>query len=72
MISAVSSPKRATLLQRWSRRSLIATAALLALWLIAWLGVPHLLKWQLQKQGSAQLGRAVTVEQGVFLPWSLE
>ena len=51
---------------------MISVAAVLAVWLIGWLGVPHLLKWQLQKQGSAQLGRKVTVERVVFLPWSLE
>ncbi len=50
----------------------MATAALLVLWLIGWLGVPPLLKWQLQKQGSARLGRTVTVERVEFLPWSLE
>ena len=34
--------------------------------------MPHLLKWQLQKQGTAQLGRNVTVERVDFRPWSLE
>ena len=34
--------------------------------------MPHLLKWQLQKQGTAQLGRNVTVERVDFQPWSLE
>jgi len=51
---------------------LIAVAAMLAVWLIGWLCVPYLLKLQLQKQGSAQLGREVTMERVVFLPWSLE
>ncbi len=45
---------------------------LLLLWGLAWLGLPPLLKWQLQKQGSERLGRAVTVEQVRLHPWSLE
>ncbi len=57
--------------QRWLRRLLIALSALLLLWLVAWLGVPPLLKWQLQKRGSEWLGREVTVERVDFRPWSL-
>lgn len=57
---------------RWGRRLLWALAGLLLLWLLAWLGGPPLLKWQLQKQGSERLGRAVTVEQVRLRPWSLE
>ena len=72
MTSNAASPTRTpTPFQRWGRRLLIATAAVLALWLFGWLGVPQLLKWQLQKQGSERLGRAVTVERVAFLPWSL-
>lgn len=56
---------------RWGRRLLMAIAGLLALWLIGWLGVPPLLKWQLEKQGSAQLGRAVSVDRVAFEPWAL-
>lgn len=59
-------------LHRWGRRALIAIASLLGLWLVTWLGMPHLLKWQLQKQGTAQLGRTVTVDRVDFRPWSLE
>lgn len=55
----------------WLRRLLIALGALLLLWVLAWLAVPPLLKWQLQKQASALLGRAVTVERIDFRPWSL-
>jgi len=45
---------------------------LLGLWLLAWLAVPPLLKWQVQQQAGAFLGRAVTVDRVVFRPWSLE
>lgn len=39
---------------------------------LGWLALPPLLKWQLQKQGSAALGRQVSVETVDFRPWSLE
>ncbi|MGE0098532.1 MAG: DUF748 domain-containing protein [Hydrogenophaga sp.] len=55
----------------WLRRSFIALGALLLLWAVTWLAVPPLLKWQLQKQASDLLGRAVTVERIEFRPWSL-
>lgn len=57
---------------RWWRRLAWALTGLLALWLLAWAGLPPLLKWQLQTQGSAVLGRAVTVESVEIRPWSLE
>jgi uncharacterized protein involved in outer membrane biogenesis len=57
---------------RWTRRLGYALAGLLLLWLVTWLGMPPLLKWQLQKQASAALGRAVTVERVDVRPWSLE
>jgi len=45
---------------------------LVLIWGLAWLGVPPLLKWQLEKHGSERLGRSVTVEQVRLRPWSLE
>lgn len=56
----------------WRRRALWALAALAGLWLLGWLGLPPLLKWQIQEQGSAYLGRPVTVDRVDFRPWSLE
>ncbi len=58
--------------RRWLRRAAWALGGLLVLWLVSWLALPPLLKWQLQKQGTAALGRTVTVERVVFRPWSLE
>ena len=55
----------------WLWRTLTAVGALLLLWAVTWLAVPPLLKWQLQKQASAQLGRNVTVERVDFRPWAL-
>lgn len=49
-----------------------ALAALLALWLLAWLAVPPLLKGPLERMAGEQLGRAVTVGALDFKPWSLE
>ena len=47
-------------------------AGVLALWGVAWLAVPSLLKNQLEKEASAQLGRKVTVGAVDFKPWTLE
>jgi uncharacterized protein involved in outer membrane biogenesis len=55
----------------WLRRLVWAAVAVLGLGLLGWLAVPPVLKWQLQKQGSALLGRAVTVERVDFAPWAL-
>ena len=57
---------------QWARRLMLSVLGLLALWLVAWLGMPPLLKWQLAKQGTAALGRQVTVDRVDFRPWSLE
>ena len=50
----------------------MALAVVLALWLLAWLAVPPLMKSQLQKIASNQLGRQVTVDRVGFKPWTLE
>jgi len=54
----------------WIKRLVWAAASVLLLWLISWLAVPVLLKWQLQKQASQALGRNVTVQRVDFRPWS--
>ncbi len=63
-----SLPPRAVLL----RRALIALAALLLLWALAWLALPPLLKSQAQARLSALLGREVSIGEVDFKPWSLE
>ncbi|MBL0919988.1 MAG: DUF748 domain-containing protein [Hydrogenophaga sp.] len=57
--------------RRWLRRLGWALLSLLLIWGLSWLALPPLLKWQIQKQGSAALGRAVTVERVDVRPWSL-
>ncbi|MBX3610609.1 MAG: DUF748 domain-containing protein [Hydrogenophaga sp.] len=57
--------------RHWLRRLGYGVAALLVLWGLMWLGLPPLLKWQLQKQGSAALGRQVSIERIDVRPWSL-
>ncbi len=57
---------------RWLRAAGLALAGLLLFWLLAWAGLPPLLKWQLERQASAALGRHVTVERVELKPWSLE
>ena len=49
-----------------------AAAGVLALYVLAWLAVPPILRAQLQKQGSELLGRQVTVAHVAFNPWTLE
>lgn len=43
----------------------------LGLWAISWAALPSLVQWQIEKQGTRALGRAVTVEQVIFRPWSM-
>lgn len=57
---------------RWLRAAGLALAGLLLFWLLAWAGLPPLLKWQLERQATAALGRQVSVERVEFKPWSLE
>lgn len=57
---------------RWLRIAGLALAGLLLFWLLAWAGLPPLLKWQLERQASAALGRTVSVERVELKPWSLE
>ncbi len=61
-------PARSVLLRR------VATAfgALLVLWALAWLAVPPILKWQAQQRLTELLGRAVSIGDVDFRPWSLE
>lgn len=61
-----------TLLARGQRIALYSLASLLALWALAWLAVPSLLKSQIESRGSAALGRTLTVGAVDFKPWSLE
>lgn len=68
---AVSSPLSARSRSLGVRRLSLAVAAVLGVWLLAWLALPPVLKWQLEKQASVKLGRAVAVERVDFRPWSL-
>ena len=55
----------------WLRRFVIGAAAALLFGVIAWLGLPQLIKWQVPLRASAALGRAVTIGNVSFKPWSL-
>lgn len=65
-------PEKPAFDRLWLRRLIWAVAALMTIWLLAWLGVPPLLKTQLQSRLSDQLGRRVTVGAVDFKPWTLE
>ena len=56
----------------WLRRLAWGVGAVLLLWVIVWLAVPPLLKWQLPLRASEALGRTVTVGEVGLRPWSLE
>jgi len=56
----------------WIRRVLWSVLAVLLLWALAWLVVPPLLKHQLIKATSAQLGRQLQIGEIDFKPWTLE
>ena len=57
---------------RWRRWAVRGLAGLLLLWLIGWLGLPPLLKSQIESRASDALGRAVTLQSVQVRPWSLE
>lgn len=57
---------------KWLRRIVWTGVGLIALWVLAWLAVPPLLKWQAQQRLGAALGRTVTLDEVSFSPWSLE
>ncbi len=57
---------------KWVRRIAWGAAGLLAFWALAWLAVPPLLKSQSQQRLSELLGRAVTIGDVSFSPWSME
>lgn len=59
------------LLKRWQRWVLYFVLGVLAMWAIGWAALPALLQWQIEKQGTQALGRAVTVEHVIFRPWSM-
>ena len=56
----------------WLRLVVWALGSLLLLGVLAYSGVPPLVKWQLQKIATEKLGRTVTIGAVDFKPWSLE
>lgn len=56
----------------WIRRAAYGVGSILLIWALAWAGAPMLIKSQIERHGSAALGRALTVGAVDFKPWSLE
>ena len=54
------------------RRLLWTIGTIVALWALAWLLVPPVLKSQLVKAAGTELGRTLTVGEIDFKPWTLE
>ncbi|MDB5817024.1 MAG: hypothetical protein JWQ11_664 [Rhizobacter sp.] len=63
---------KSLLQHRWVRVVGWTVLAVLGLYLLAWLAVPPLLKTQVQRIGSDQLGRKLTIGAVHFNPWTLE
>ncbi len=66
-----------TVLPKWVRphglrRALWFGGSVLAVWLLAWLAVPPLVKQLIEKKATEALGRTVRVGAVAFRPWSLE
>ncbi|ABM33557.1 DUF748 domain-containing protein [Paracidovorax citrulli] len=59
----------AVIATRWAAAGI---ALLLLVWGLAWLAVPPLVRWGLERWGSSFAGRAVTVGKVDFRPWTLE
>ncbi|MEO8545905.1 MAG: DUF748 domain-containing protein, partial [Burkholderiaceae bacterium] len=57
---------------RWVRRIFWTVFSVLLLWALAWLVVPPLLKNELIKAASTQLGRKLQIGDIDFKPWTLE
>lgn len=57
---------------RWVRRIAFVVLGVALTWLLAWVLVPPLLKHQLVKVASTELGRKLTVGDIDFKPWTLE
>ena len=56
----------------WLWRTAWAVGAVLLLGVVAWLALPALIKWQLPPRASDVLGRALTVGEVSFKPWTRE
>lgn len=56
----------------WRRQIAWSAGTVVVVWLAAWLGVPPLLKSQIETRGTEALGRKLTVGAVDFKPWSLE
>jgi uncharacterized protein involved in outer membrane biogenesis len=57
---------------KWVRRAMMAAGGIVVLWGLAWATVPGLVKSQLERLASEQLGRPVSLGAVHFRPWSLE
>lgn len=57
---------------KWVRRAIMVAAGVVVLWGLGWAIVPGLVKNQLEKLASEQIGRQVSLGAVHFRPWSLE
>ena len=57
---------------KWLRRISWFVGAVALLWGLGWLALPGLIRSQLEKHATEQLGRKVTVGAVDFRPWTLE
>lgn len=57
---------------KWFMRALWLVTGFFATWVLAWLAVPPIVKYQVERLASEQLGRKVMLGSVEFKPWSLE
>lgn len=57
---------------KWVRRAIMVAAGVVVVWGLSWAIVPGLVKTQLEKLASEQIGRQVSLGAVHFRPWSLE
>ena len=55
----------------WLKRVAWVVGAVLLLWVVTWLALPALIKWQAPPRLSEALGRSVTLGDVGFRPWSM-
>lgn len=67
-----SKPQTPGKANQWRRRAAWTLAGVFAIWLLAWLAVPPILRAQAEKQLTQVLGRQVKLQEVSFRPWSLE
>jgi len=71
LLTSLSAGWRAWGATPWRRRWRALVLSVLGLWVLLWLAMPPVVKWQLERLAGERLGRAVSVERVIVRPWSM-